>query len=88
MNCTYPHCMRLYGGCGFGCSPIGQYVGLSKDRVVFLAKHPTRPGCFCVGFIGDDGTQTRFLLSEEALDTLVAMRADPIVGTPEKEFNP
>ena len=64
----------------------GRLVPFTDGRAVFLAKHPTKLRTYCVGFINAAGDSTRLLLSDEALDALVAMRSDPIVGTPEREF--
>ncbi len=64
----------------------GRLVGLSDGRMVFLAEHPKEPGMFYVGFKNKDGDDTKLKLSADALDALVAMRTDPIVGTPERTF--
>lgn len=65
---------------------LGRLVGLSRGRVVFLAPHPTKPHLYYVGFINEDGDETKLIMSGEALDALVAMRTDPLVGTPERAF--
>lgn len=61
----------------------GRLVPFPDGRMVFLAE---REGICYVAFKSARGDDLKFKISREALDTLVAMALDPVVGTPTREF--
>ena len=65
---------------------LGRMLKLPGGRIVFLAEHPEEPGTFLVGFKNSDGDDTKLILSAKALDALVALRGEPDLGKPEREF--
>lgn len=64
----------------------GRLVPFPDGRMVFLAEDPKKPNTFLIAFKSKEGKDLKLKLSGEALDALVALRTDPVVGTPARTY--